>query len=340
MDIASGTIGEALLETRLGNKTANLLAMIDLDGPLAEGAPGGGVSQACFAAAVNAVLFHDLLPRVPTGAAFVAEQGARGERIAFDHGAIRTIRFPDGNTGGLRPGQETFTRILSPLGYEVTGTYPLPHLRMTGRAWTHRERPEELPQFFVSELHVDRFDPEFALAARRVFGSSVDPLTTEDIAWLNVLARDGELPLATARLLLPAVVSAFDRQHAYPDIADYELLLAGSAEAAWIATEGNAFNHATSRVADVEAEAEHQRAAGRPIKDRVEISASGRVRQTAFQADSVVRRFRDGRERIERTVPGSFYEIITRDIDPETGKMDLRFDSSNATGIFAMTRAA
>src|SRR3546814_10645159 len=132
-------------------------------------------------------------------------------------------------------------------------------------------------------LHVDRFDPEFALAARRVFGSSVDPLSTEDIAWLNVLARDGEMPLATARLLLPAVVSAFDRQHAYPDIADYELLLDRSAEAAWIAKEGNAFNHATSRVSDVAAEAEWQRAFGRPIKARVEISASGRVRQTAFQ---------------------------------------------------------
>src|SRR3546814_3328231 len=83
---------------------------------------------------------YDLLARVPTGAAFVAEQCARGERIAFDHGAIRTIRFPDGNTGGLRPGQEAFARILSPLGYEVTGTYPLPHLRMTGRAWAHRDR--------------------------------------------------------------------------------------------------------------------------------------------------------------------------------------------------------
>src|SRR3546814_15381323 len=54
MDIASGTIGEALLETRLGNKTASLLTMIDLDGLFAECAPGGGVSQACFAAAVNA----------------------------------------------------------------------------------------------------------------------------------------------------------------------------------------------------------------------------------------------------------------------------------------------
>src|SRR3546814_14757951 len=125
---------------------------------------------------------------------------------------------------------------------------------MTGRAWAHRDRPEELPQFFVSELHVDRFDPEFALAARRVFGSSVDPLSTEDIAWLNVLARDGELPLATARLLLPAVVSAFDRQHAYPDIADYELLLARSAEAACIAPEGNAFHLSSSCVPTLPAE--------------------------------------------------------------------------------------
>src|SRR3546814_17651536 len=70
MDIASGTIGEALLETRLGNKNASLLTMIDLDGLFAECAPGGGVSQACLAAAVTAVLFHDLLSRVPTGAAF------------------------------------------------------------------------------------------------------------------------------------------------------------------------------------------------------------------------------------------------------------------------------
>src|SRR3546814_5906771 len=91
---------------------------------------------------------------------------------------------------------------------------------------------------------------------------------------------DWSSDVCSSDLLLPAVVSAFDRQHAYPDIADYELLLDRSAEAAWIATEGNAFNHATSRVPDVAAEAECQRASGRPIKDRVEISASGRVRQT------------------------------------------------------------
>ena len=45
----------------------------------------------------------------------------------------------------------------------------------------------------------------------------------------------------------------------------------------------------------------------------------------------------DGGEK-RMMVPGSFHEFITRDIDPETGKLDLSFDSGNATGIFHMTR--
>jgi hypothetical protein len=36
--------------------------------------------------------------------------------------------------------------------------------------------PEALPQFFVSELHVERFDMEFGLVAAAVFGDSDDPL--------------------------------------------------------------------------------------------------------------------------------------------------------------------
>jgi hypothetical protein len=38
-------------------------------------------------------------------------------------------------------------------------------------------------------------------------------------------------------------------------------------------------------------------------------------------------------------VPGSFYEFIQRSVDPATGKLDLGFDSGNATGIFAVTQA-
>jgi hypothetical protein len=337
--------GEALAAAMLGDRARQVLAAIDLDVALGAQAGPDRVSRASFAAALNAILFDGLLARVPTGAAFVADQCRRGTRIHMDHGALRTIRlptgdkFPKGEIGALPGGQGAFARILGPLGYAVAGTYPLPRLRMTGYAWTHRDLPEELPQFFVSELHVDAFDEEFGAAASRVFGSSRDPLDERTKAALDDFERGRGLPWDEALAALPVVVSAFGRQHSEPRLADYRLLLDRSAEAAWIATEGNAFNHATSRVADVFEESERQRSAGLPIKERVEVSRNGRVRQTAFKADPVMRRFLDGDDLVELSVPGSFYEIISRDLDPATGKLDLTFDSGNATGIFAMTRA-
>jgi hypothetical protein len=119
---------------------------------------------------------------------------------------------------------------------------------------------------------------------------------------------------------------------------DYETLKAESAEMAWISTEGNAFNHATDRVADVFATAEAQRVAGRAIKEKVEVSTSGRVRQTALIADKVTRGFIDADgQRVERVVPGSFYEFISRDLFPDSKRLDLAFDTGNATGIFNVT---
>jgi hypothetical protein len=75
------------------------------------------------------------------------------------------------------------------------------------------------------------------------------------------------------------------------------------------------------------------------MKDKVELSRSGRVRQTAFRADMVEREFvTETGGTCLMTVPGSFYEFISRDVDPATGKLDLSFDSGNATGIFHMTK--
>ncbi|WP_176590301.1 2-oxoadipate dioxygenase/decarboxylase family protein [Sphingobium sp. EM0848] len=302
---------------------------------------GAEIDRAEFAAAMNMLLFRDLLQRVPTGAAYVRDVTAGGRRVCFDHGAIRTVCLPNGGTGALPRGELAFRRILEPLGYEEAALYPLPRLRMTGRAYRHRDFPETIPQFFVSELHVDQFDGPFAAAAARVFGSTRDPLDAQAHALLARFAAGQTVDPATAAAALPVIVGAFDRHHDRPMMTDYELLKQSSGEAAWIATEGNAFNHATDRVADVAALAAQQKTLGRPMKERVEISANGQVRQTAFRADLVERRFRteDGGDRIV-TVPGSFYEFITRDRDPATGTLDLSFDSGNATGIFAMTKAA
>jgi hypothetical protein len=170
----------------------------------------------------------------------------------------------------------------------------------------------------------------------------VDPLTGKALALLNDLAGRGWVPLEEAARLVPMLASCFGRHHPDPRLDDYHTLLRHSAEMAWIATEGNAFNHATDRVLDVEALAEELRHDGTlghhwSLKDTVERSRSGRVRQTALRADPVPRRFRDANgASITREVAGSFFEFITRNLGPG-GKLDLTFDAGNAQGIFRMT---
>jgi hypothetical protein len=293
-------------------------------------------SRAQVAMALNAALFLDLLDRVPTAARYVSEMRARGEPIVFDHGALRTI---DGETGALPAGHAAFLRFLAPLGYEVRGLYPLPALTMTGRAFVQVDLPETVPQFFVSELHMDQLAQPAQAAAVKVFGASTDPLGEAEWLALNSIGRHGDCTIEEGTVILRGALRAFERQHPVPALDDYQALLAHSKEGAWIATEGNAFNHATTRVPDVQSHAEDLKAAGYPLKPSVEISRNGRVRQTAILADKVVRPFRlaDGSE-TKIDVPGSFYEFISRDVDPETGKLDLTFDSGNATGIFAVTR--
>ena len=341
MTIANEGTSLNLVRAILGDDASRDLSAILVPMLPAAQDEGDSVSRAQFAAAMNMLLFADLLDRVPSGAAYVQDVRSGGDRVCFDHGAIRTIALPAGDTGALPRGELAFRRILEPLGYEDAALYPLPALRMTGRAYRHRDFPETIPQFFVSELHVDQFDAEFAAAATRLFGTSRDPLDDAAKAALARFAAGDTLPFDQALSVLPTIVAAFGRHHDLPSLDDYAILKQSSKEAAWIATEGNAFNHATDRVANVVALSDGQKALGRPMKEKVEFSRNGRVRQTAFRADMVERAFvtADGREQ-HMVVPGSFYEFITRDPDPETGMLDLSFDSGNATGIFHMTKGA
>lgn len=326
-----------LLSAAVGDDAAtSALTVLTIDPALA--GSGDTVSRAQVAMALNAALFADLLVRVPTAARYVQTVREAGETIVFDHGALRTI---DGETGDLPAGHEAFGRFLIPLGYEVGGLYPLPKLKMTGRAYVQRDLPETIPQFFVSELHVEQLAEAARAACANVFGTSVDPLGEAEWTALDALTAKGACPFEQGVTALKGALACFERQHQPPALADYEVLLPETREGAWIATEGNAFNHATTRTANVMILAEELKEDGYPMKPSVEISQNGRVRQTAILADKVVRPFReaDGSE-VPLPVPGSFYEFITRDIDPETGKLDLTFDSGNATGIFAVTRNA
>jgi hypothetical protein len=299
---------------------------------------GDAISRAELAFGLALVLFGDLLKRVPEADRYLQRVADAGGEIVFDHGALRTVACA---CGELPPGEAAFTRFLGALGYRLGGTYPLTRLKMTGRSYVHEDLPEDLPQYFVSELHPERFSAAFQLAVSAVVGSSSDPLAPSDIALVERLRRDRSLPLDAARQLLEAMVRCFARQHGEVRAADYETLLAESAEMAWIATEGNVFNHATDRVPDVGRLAAQLKREGYSIKDKVEVSASGRVRQTALRAAQVTRSFVHEGHFVTRAVPGSFYEFISRDrlSEGDAAPLDLGFDSGNATGIFKMTAA-
>jgi hypothetical protein len=307
----------------------------------------GWVSRKELTQALNMVLFFDLLSRVPTGRLYTEEAAARGGKVFHDHGALRTVRWMQ--NGALPPGEAAFTRILEPLGYRLNGIFPLDRIGMTGRSYAHADNPEEIAQFFVSELHPERFSARFQDAVTRVLSSSKDPLPPQAQCLLHELARDGRLSFADAAELLPRLKACFDRQHDIPLLSDYEILREESDEMAWIATEGNAFNHVTDRVDDLERLTREQAALGRPMKKAIEVSQSGRIRQTAFKADPVLRPFRDGQGGVvQREVPGSFYEFISRDRIAQTlaqapsqpAALDLGFDAGNAQAIFKMTAAA
>ncbi len=305
------------------------------------------VPRRLIAHALNIALFADLLDRVPSAAEYLTEQRAAGRRIMLDHGAIRTVAWP--NVGSLPAGIEQVTRLLEPLGFRRREMYPLTRIHMTGYSYCHLDMPEQIGQWFVSEFHPDELSVPVQHGVDRVFSSSVDPIGADAASWLRQLESDGSLPFDIAVALLAVFVRCFARQHELPTIDDYHLLLSESAELAWIATEGTSFNHATDRVDDVQAVAAAERSAGRPIKDSVEVSGSGRVQQTAHRATFVVRPMRTAEGTlVEQQVPGSFFEFIERDVVPDEvlpseglgeRRLDLGFDASNAQGIFAMTRS-
>ena len=323
-----------LLEDTAGTRRAeSLFELLEVPQALLT-PPAKPVPRAVLAMAMDLLLFEDLVRRVPAASLYLLQQRREGRKIVYDHGALRTVKAP---CGQLPQGHLAFARLLEPLGYKVNGIYPLDRLAMTGHAYAHEDLPEGIPQFFVSELHPERFSKAFQETAARVLSSSKDPLPTWAHPILDELRERKALPFGQARKLLPNLAACFDRQHAVPDVSDYQALLAESAEMAWIATEGNAFNHATDRVDDVLLLSEAQKALGRPMKEVVEVSTSGRVLQTAYKAALVERAFVDpGGRMVSQTVPGSFFEFITRKPEAE-GILDLRFDAGNAQAIFKMT---
>lgn len=318
-------------------RTETLFRQLEVEPQLCT-ANQGKVSRALLAQALNMLLFEDLIRRVPIAQTYVARCLARGRKIMLDHGALRTVLW---RSGTLPAGESAITRVLKPLGYELADIYPLPKLKMTGRAYRHIDYPQSMAQFFVSELHPEQFSSAFQGTVTRVLASSRDPLQTQQVLLLQRLEQQGCLSLPEAVKLLPALLACFARQHGDFSWSDYQTLLSESAEMAWIATEGNVFNHATDRVPDLAALVSELKADHYPMKATIEVSANNRIRQTAVLAVKVSRTFlgEAEQETQHHEVPGSFFEFIQRELLPDTSdQLDLSFDTGNATGIFQVTR--
>jgi hypothetical protein len=330
-----GSLLEAVLgQERMGECATQLLVPDVLFGGHVGSEP---VPRHVGAQALMMALFAKSLTEVPLARSYVADKVARSERVCLDHGALRTVKGT--SSGDLPTGQEAFSRLLEPLGFFEADSYPLGGLRMLGHGWRHRDFPEQIAQLFVSELDVRDFSTRFQEAAKNVVSQSRDPLSDSSKDTLDQLRSAGSAPMDALAMLIENLLACFGRHHPEAAWADYAILREESPEMAWIATEGNTFNHAADRVSDVDAVAQAQKDCGRPMKETIERSHSGTVCQTAFRAGMVRRRFRleDGQIE-EREVPGSFFEFISRGEHPEERGLDLRFDAGNAQGIFTMTR--
>ncbi|OZG71910.1 DUF1338 domain-containing protein [Hahella sp. CCB-MM4] len=338
--LLSSTLGKLLLTVRSSDQVEELLHSVEHHPTLLDSDNEHQIPRAILAHAMNLLLLQDLLQRVPEGQIYVQEKVAGGDKVVFDHGALRTVCW---DNQALPSGYKAFSRILEPLGFEMAGEYPLSKLKMCGFVYCHSDLPQSISQFFVSELYPQEFSEPFQAAVDRIVSTSVDPLQPSHMALLDRLSTQGWLTPTESSELLPVLVGCFDRQHSEPYWNDYQTLLKESAEMAWISTEGNAFNHGTDRVEDLNRLDAEQRALGRPMKPVIEVAQNANILQTAYRATMVNRQFKtaDGLETHE--VPGSFFEFIQRnDIKCDRGntQMDLRFDSRNAQGIFTMTRKA
>ena len=162
------------LEAIIGADRADRLFNVLVIHPAIAEDAGPGASRAVIAQALNMLLFEDLLARVPAAKLYVERCLDEGRTVMHDHGAVRTVSLA--GMGALPVGELAITRILRPLGYALNGLYPLERLRMTGRSHAQSDFPEEIAQFFISELHPERFSAEFLAAVQRVTSTSVDPV--------------------------------------------------------------------------------------------------------------------------------------------------------------------
>lgn len=235
------------------------------------------------------VLWRDYVASTPQAERIHRLLTQRGEILCNDHVALRTYAAPGlGGLGGL--GINALARPFEALGWRARERYRLRDKHLRARYWQHDDAT--LPKVFLSELVIEELSP----GAQAVIGALVAQLP----------AGFGE------RDDLPWAGRPWRVTH-----ADYLVLLAESAYAAWVAAFGFRVHHfavdvgSLSTFPDLEALDAFLIEHGEMLDDRggtIKGSRAEGIAQSSTRADRVAVAFTDTTVRI----PSCFYEFARR----------------------------
>lgn len=254
-------------------------------------------------------LWADYAAMAPRAARLKRVFEERGEHVANDHVAFRTLARPPIDL-------ERLERHVLALGYRRLEPYAFPAKHL--RAYGYVPPREDLPRIFLSELQVDELSP----VARDVLdrcAAQVDPVRCSDVS-----------VLWAGRLWEPIAWRA------------YQELAAESEYAAWVAAIGIRPNHFTisvdrlrrhREVEDVLRVVEEQ---GIPVNERggrVKGSPAALLEQGSTMADRMPVAFADGET---HEIPTCYYEFAKRYRDAN-GELFQGFVAASADRIFEST---
>lgn len=285
--------------------------------------------------------------RVPYAREYRALIEAEGGRVVHDHVAFRSFRH---FAGELDLGIGYVARILEPLGYQLKGAYEFPETHLYAQHYEHPEQESEnLPKVFVSELLVDELPFATASLVRRALDSAADQLPSPSLEWVRLredrrlAPRQGKWEAAIAGL------SQFSTQRPWspPALRAVREVNQESQYAAWTLLHGFAVNHFTAFInrqgvaslPDLPTTAAALRARGVPVRESLDGSPGGPLRQTATAAveEEVPVLDDDGKPAL---LPWTYayYELAER--GRREGRLFQGFIAGQARHLFETTRKA
>jgi len=253
------------------------------------------------------VMWRDYVASTPQAERIHHLLTERGETIRNDHVALRTY-------GSDEIGIDALARPFEALGWRARDHYRFADKHLRARYWQHDD--ETLPKVFISELVL----AELSTGARSIVAGLVDQLP----------------PDFGARPDLPWAGRPWQVTH-----SEYQMLLAESEYAAWVAAFGFRVNHFTvdvgalSTFPDLEALDAFVVEHGFTLNEsggRIKGSRHERLEQSSTRADLTEVVFADATVRI----PSCYYEFARRYPLP-SGELFQGFVPSSADKIFEST---